>query len=104
MDETLKTVRLLHQVIIALSAALLAFVLAPQNAEHLDAGLNELRTLRDLDKVSFLRWGADKITRVETPRVRRDAESAFKKVLGLPLADGFVYEPICFPIWPEKTA
>ena len=104
MDETLKAIRLLHQVIIALSAALLAFALSPNEIPQLDAALKELRSLRDLDPIYYYGWGGQATSVSESASQRPHFEALVAPVLSLPLGDKFTLEPAFYAEWPDKAA
>jgi hypothetical protein len=54
VTENIKTLRLLHQLLMVVSAAILAFALRPDQSKDYKAALNELSTLKE---ISFDGWG-----------------------------------------------
>jgi hypothetical protein len=100
MDESLKTVRLIHQLLIGVSAAIIAFGLSPDKAKQYQASLKELAALRQLsmdDYVSFAR-------RLVTPQGREKYAAALRRV-GFPkTSDPFLVQHQLYIERPKEDA
>ena len=104
MEETLRTVRLLHQVIIAVGAALLAFALSPDESDSLQNTLDELYALQELDFSKYATWivtaRSDELNQsaiLETP-------GTVAENLSTHLSDDFKYKPAFYVEWPTPKA
>ncbi len=102
MVETIKTIRLLHQIIIALSAALLTFAISPDEVPTLDAALDELRFLRDMEQRDYYAWLAHEKD-VKSGRLIEDSQFLAQGLRGTLAAD-FTFQPAFYAEWPGTEA
>lgn len=77
MNETLKTIRLIHQILIIASAALLAFALSPYNATHYRSAISELTLLKRLEIKGYVEFAGN----VAQDDVMKDDAEAWKTLI-----------------------
>jgi hypothetical protein len=104
MEETLKTIRLLHQVIIALCAALLAFALSPDESASMQESLDELYALRKLDFSKYAAWVVPQHNTPQTFSSLSWPPDDVALSLGTSLEPDFKYEPSFYLEWPDARA
>jgi hypothetical protein len=107
MEETLKAVRLLHQVIVVLSAALLAFAISPDERPRIEAALKELEALRNANHVGIYEALYQETSRFDGNGTPEKIKSFCQTKLGVPAAASFRFHPVFHVeegIPDEKTA
>jgi hypothetical protein len=106
MEETLKAVRLLHQVIVVLSAALLAFAISPDERPHVQAALKELEVLRNINQLDIFYTIYRETTHFDGNATPEKVKSFYEAKLGYPAHASFTFHPAFYVnegIPEEKT-
>lgn len=104
MEETLKAIRLLHQVITGVAATLLAFATAPDESKNIQKALDELYTIQGLNFAEYATWVAEKLTENPDSHTTNDFPARLADSLGVSLYTEIKYAPAFFVEWPSATA
>jgi hypothetical protein len=107
VEENLKSLRLIHQVIIGVSAAILAFALSPEIRPQYESALAELNALRRLEYEDYASF-VNETLNSRDPQVIREVQeqykAAFKEITDSPISEKFnVRFPLHCP-WPQDNA
>jgi hypothetical protein len=103
MDELIKSCRLLHHVIIGISAAIIAFAMTPDPGEAYKAALREIAVLKTLDEKAYAAYAKGRLT------ARREELASFKGTKLSSEGPDFVLNiysvrPEVYLEWPLSTA
>ena len=104
MEEALRTVRLLHQVVIAVGASLLAFALSPDESTSLQKTLGELYALQELDLSKYATWVVTIHTDDLNQKAILETPGTVANDLSTHLSDDFKYKPAFYLEWPDGKA
>ena len=102
MKENIRTLRLLHNLLLLTSTAILAFVLSPDESTRIKAALAELAALRELQPTANISFATYVHSQLKTPEDKQNAiiRSALReadiKMFGHPR----LFEPFCVDAFP----
>ncbi len=103
MEENLRTLRLIHQILIGLSAALVAFVLSSDPTARYKSALADLDALRRLPLEDYAVFAHEKVAATEAD-LTTFCEESIRKHTDMLLAESFIVRGPIYPEWPDNGA
>jgi len=104
MKETLQTVRLLHQILIALCAAVFAFVLSPDQTAQYQSALDEVHSLQDVPFENFVSFVFERVSENLMSEQGSEYKQFAQSVTNIPLDDHFEVTPSIYCQWPKAES